>query len=198
MAAAAASAAAARVLCEAADAGNLAELRRALDGGADPNALAPAKTADGEECETTALVNATGNGQLEVAALLLDRGASPDKPNSRGCTPLMSAAIKGHASLVGLLVECGADLTATSPEGWTAFHCACTNNNPGCVETLVRAGCDMTATDTFGLTGKQTAEKRGCTAVLEYLRDLVAKRLGGASWEALHNCWLALPFPLSH
>ena len=172
-------------LCEAAAAGNLGAMRRVLNGGADPNALVPAETADGEKIETTALVEAAGHGQLEAAALLLDRRASPDKPNSGGDTPLIAAACPGQAAVLGLLLERGADLHAASQGGLTAFHCACLYNQPSCVEVLVRAGCDMTAKTKFGHSGKQLAEQKGNTDVLERLRDLVAERLGEASREAV-------------
>ena len=169
-------------LLAAVDAGNLGAIRRALDDGADPNDLVAGQDDDGTEHESTALVAAACNGQLEAAALLLDRGASPDKPDSNGSAPLMMAAMNGQAAVMGLLLERGADLTATDLElGWTAFHFACFYNRPGCVEVLVRAGCDMTAKTNDGETGKQLAEENGHTEVLERLRDLVAERLGEAS-----------------
>ena len=183
-------------MCAAADAGNLGAIRRALDDGADPNDLVPAlQDDDGTEYETTALVQAVLSGQLEAAALLLDRGASPDKPNSSGTTPLMTATGRGQAAMVGLLVEHGADVTATTPEGWTAFHCACLCNRPGCVDALVRAGCDMTAKTKVGQTGKTVAEEKGHTEVLEHLRDLVAKQLGEAS-RGSSTANLLVPCPL--
>ena len=198
VAAAAAFAAAASVMCDAATAGNLDELRRALDSGADLNALVPRETADGEECETTALIQAAGAGQLEAAVLLLDRAASPDKPDSFGTTPLMMAAELGHVAVTGLLAERGADLHALyNREGGTAFHCACASNQPGCVEVLVRAGCNTAAETKDGLTGKQYAEKRGNTEVLDCLRDLVAERLGEAIAGRRHNGNLLSPSPLS-
>ena len=85
-------------LGEAAAAGDLGAMRRVLDGGADPNVLVPAMAAEGEKYETTALVAAAGHGQLEAAALLLDRGASPDKPNSIGHTTLMMSVGRCHAA----------------------------------------------------------------------------------------------------
>ena len=176
VAAAAASAAAARVLCVAADAGILAELRRALDGGADPNALATAKKASGEEFETTALVAAAGKGHLKAVILLLERGASPDKPNSGGITSLMAAAATGQAVVLGLLAERGADLHATDPGGSTAFHYACFHNQPGCMEALVRAGCNTTAKTKGGQTGTQLAERQGHTDVLECLARMAKKQ----------------------
>ena len=166
-----------RALWDAAETGNLGAIRRVLDGGADPNALVPAQTPGGEEYESTALVVAAGQGQLEAAALLLDRGASPSKADSKGFTPLMAAVGIGHAAVLGLLVERGADLIATTL-GWTAFHYACCRNHPGCVEALVRADCDTATKTNDGRTGKDLAEEKGHTAVLERLRDLVAERLG--------------------
>ena len=170
-----------RALCDAASAGNLGAIRRVLDGGGDPNALLPAQTPDRKVYETTALVLAAGKGHFEVAALLLDRGASPEKPNSIGWTPLLAAACHGQAAVVGLLAERGADLTATSSAGLTAFHFACFFNRPSCVEALVRADCDTAAKTNDGQTGKDLAEERGHTAVLESLRNLMAARLGEAT-----------------
>ena len=192
---------AARAMFDAAVAGDLGGVQRALDGGVDPNALVHIEKAGGKyaggKYEGTALVRAAFNGQLEVAALLLDRGASPDKPDSFGFTPLMKAANHGHAAVVGLLLERGADLTATNPRGATAFHFACAANQPGCVEALVRTDCDMAAKTKDGRTGKMMAEAEGNTEVLERLRDLVVERLGEASREAACYGNLLVPFPLS-
>ena len=54
----------------------------------------------------------------------------------------------------------------------TAFNCACYCDKPGCIEVLVRAGCDTTAKNKNELIGKQMAEQRGYTAVLERVQDL--------------------------
>ena len=182
---------ASRALCHAAAAGNLSAIQRTLDGGVDPNDLVLLQASDGEDYgkETTALVRAAGCGQLEATALLLDRAASPDKPDSKCITPVMAAAARGHAAVVGLLAERGADLTAADPNGFTAFHWACYFNKPGCVEALAQASCDMTAKDKGGRTGKMIAEKKGHTGVLECLRNVVAERLGESSWEAALIFW---------
>ena len=138
--------------------------------------MVPAQAPNGEEYETTALVNAATNGQLEAMALLLDRGASLNKPNSNGNNPLMMAADSGHTAMVRLLAERGADLNAPSPQsGVTAFHLACFRNWPGCVEALVRASCDTAAKDKDGLTGKDLAEEMGSTDVLECLARMAKK-----------------------
>ena len=133
--------------------------------------------------EGSALVRAAENGQLEAvyngeveaAALLLDRAASPDKPCSLGCTPLIAAAMIGHVAMVGLLLERDADPNATNPDGNMAFHFACATNRPGCVEALARAGCDTAAKTKFGQTGKQVAEENGHTDVLDCLARMAKK-----------------------
>ena len=174
---AAASAAVAKALFDAAQTCDFGQLRCALDGGADPNAVLAVQNADGDDFTTTPLVQFAGCGHLKAAALLLDRGASTDKPTSTGCTPLMTAANKGQVAMMGLLAERGANLEAMEEEDWTAFHFACHFNQPGCVEALVRAGCKTAAKEENGLTGKDMAELQGHTAVLERLRNLVKERL---------------------
>ena len=63
-------------LVHAAMAGDLAELSRRLDEGADPNASAPVTDPiDDFQRGTTALIAAAEEGQLEAVGLLLDCGA---------------------------------------------------------------------------------------------------------------------------
>jgi len=56
----------------------------------------------------TALYFACENGHLEVARLLLDRGANKEKASIRGCTPLFYACRKDHLPVVRLLLDRGA------------------------------------------------------------------------------------------
>ena len=55
--------------------GDVAEMARLLDGGAEPDALVAARTADGTVGQGTALVAAASRGQLDAVRLMLDRGA---------------------------------------------------------------------------------------------------------------------------
>jgi ankyrin repeat protein len=164
-----------QALYQAGRAGDLAEMARLLDGGAEPDAFVAALTANGDTYQSTALGASAADGQLDAVRLLLDRGADPSLAESLGFTPLTHAAVSGHPGVVRELVACGADLDAAHREyGATAFYLACGYNQPECVAVLVELGCDTAITSVNGLTGKQVAEQHGHAAVLDVLRDAVA------------------------
>lgn len=80
---------------------DLAGVRAALDGGVAVDA--PFRY------ERTALSFAADRGQLEIARLLLDRGADPNKKDTfYGATAMTWASDKGHVAMVRLLLERGA------------------------------------------------------------------------------------------
>jgi ankyrin repeat protein len=103
-------------------AGNIAQVTSLLDAGANPNAFETRLTpvcADGKghdkiKVKTTALMQAVLCGELEIAQLLLDRGADADLRTERlrslHCTlsPLMAAASRGKTAMVRLLIAHGA------------------------------------------------------------------------------------------
>jgi ankyrin repeat protein len=158
--------------------GDLVEMTRLLDGGAEPDALVAARDVGGAIFQRTALAAAADRGQLDAVRLLLDRGADQSLASSDGFTALMSAAGNGHAGVVRELAARGADLDAVDPaSGATAFYCACDGNQPECVAALVELGCDTAIKAQNGRTGKQVAEEDGRAAVLDVLRTAVAARL---------------------
>ena len=87
---------AAEALCRAGPVGDLVEMARLLDGGAEPDALVSGPDSNGEIFQRTALVVAAECGQLDAVRLLLDRGADPHMANGDGVTPLMVAAGTGY------------------------------------------------------------------------------------------------------
>lgn len=89
-------------LIRAAEAGDLAAIRRVLDDPAGGGADAPG--AGG----LTALMRAAARGNTDAVALLLARGAAVDARDSFGNTALMYACARGHAGVVEALVEAGA------------------------------------------------------------------------------------------
>jgi ankyrin repeat protein len=169
-AAAGANAATARALWDASQVGDLAEMARLLDGGAEPGALVTGRDAGGITGQSTALHEAAAAGQLGAVRLLLGRGADPSVAGSAGYTPLMQAVVEGHAAVVRELAAHGMDLDAADPKSSaTAFHIACLHNKPECVTVLVELGCDTAITAIDGRTGKQLAEAMGHGAVLNVL-----------------------------
>jgi hypothetical protein len=110
--------------------GDVVEMARLLDAGAEPDALVAARATEsighGAVVQRTALAAAATGGQLDAVRLLLDRGADPSLADSLGLTPLMCAAMNGHAAVVRELAARGADLEAVDPAtSVTAFFFAC-------------------------------------------------------------------------
>ena len=80
---------------------------------------------------------------------------------------------------MNLLLEAKADIDAVHPGfGSTAFHYGCGCDRPDCAEALVRAGCDTTVRNNVGNTGRELAEETGCAAVLAWLSEVAAERMG--------------------
>jgi len=100
----------------------------------------------------TALVGAAERGHLDIARVLLEHGADPDKiprpdPSTGvvAMTPLMAAAVQGHADVVDLLISYGADAsiqvgeTALYEQGATALFLATVKGHGDVVSILTRA-----------------------------------------------------------
>lgn len=55
---------------------------------------------------------AAANGQEHIVRLLLEHGATVDKTNTAGWTPLLHAVCHGHSSIAALLLQNGANINA--------------------------------------------------------------------------------------
>lgn len=100
-------------LCYAATSGDVAMVRRLLELGADPDALAL--------LDHTALMSAVIGGHLELVDALLAAGADPEVPDPAGLTALAWAARvdPGHAAILERLLAAGADPRSRSRSGNT-------------------------------------------------------------------------------
>ncbi len=75
----------------------------------------------GMSLDSSELVEAAGNGQVETVRLLLDQGAKVDGPNEWGVVPLLAAA-DGHHDVIVLLLARGADSTVSDDHGNCLLH----------------------------------------------------------------------------
>jgi ankyrin repeat protein len=99
-------------LIAAAGQGNLEEVKRLLDQGADPNA------AYGPHW--TALIFAAFNGHNKIVEALINAGAKIDHVGTHGRTALMFAAQEGHKDAFRTLLLAGADTTLKDTNNRTA------------------------------------------------------------------------------
>ena len=88
---------------------------------------------------------AAQNGHLDVARLLLGRGAHPNAAITDGATPLYIAAQNGHLEVARLLLDRGANTNAATTDGATPLHIAAQSGHLDIVKQLVIQGTDRTA-----------------------------------------------------
>jgi ankyrin repeat protein len=89
-----------------------------LDAGADVNRQSR------ESMKITPLHSASAARRLDLARLLLARGADPNARAEAGFTPLHSAAGSGQIDLAALLLSAGADISRTDDRGRTPLALA--------------------------------------------------------------------------
>jgi len=90
------------------------------------------------------LTLAACGGHVELAELLLERGANIEEVNDEGYTPLMEAAREGHLCVVRALLKHGAIINAQTEETHeTALTLAACGGFLDVVDTLVKSGADI-------------------------------------------------------
>ena len=81
-----------------------------------------------------------GVSSVELARLLIDKGADVNTRSVKGVTPLMVAAAHDNPPLIGVLVQAGADVEAKSANGKTALEIATFNRNAAAQQQLELLG----------------------------------------------------------
>lgn len=155
-------------VADAAQAGDVEQLRSLLKQGADVNA----PQADG----LTALHWAALNDDLATLEVLLYAGATI-RPLTRvgGYTPLHLAARSGHPAVVEALLEAGANPNQWTDTGVTALHFAAQADDAASVRALVEHGADINVRDKFrGRTPLVFAAGRDATHSVQTLLELGA------------------------
>ena len=102
------------------------------------------------------LMFAALEGQLELARLLISRGADVNKP---GWAPLHYAATRGHLAIMNLLLEHHAYIDASSPNGTTPLMMAAFYGTPSAVKLLLEAGADPLLKNEQSLTAIDFAQR---------------------------------------
>jgi serine/threonine-protein phosphatase 6 regulatory ankyrin repeat subunit B len=142
---------------------DLAEVKAALDRGANVNA----KTTTG----WTALIYAARMGNREMVKLLIEKGADVNAKRDDGINALMEAAAYGRLEVARLLIDAGADVNAKSPGGMTPLMRASGNRDRlELMKLLVRSGADINARTEAGKTALSFAEKWRLTDQVQYLK----------------------------
>jgi beta-lactamase regulating signal transducer with metallopeptidase domain len=126
-----------RALFEAAASGDIQEMDRFLNAGADVNAVL--------RNDGSPLIAAARSGQLAAVGFLLDRGADANMPVHRDGNPLIAAARAGRLEVVALLLDRGANIDQMVPDDENALIQASGNGHLRVVQFLVTRGADVNA-----------------------------------------------------
>jgi len=181
---------------EAAEAGDVEEVKKLLDDGANVNA----PDLDGTPLQWALLEN-----QMEVAILLLERGADPNvkgwdgtllesaafkgnteltqlllkhgaNPNAGDLsTPLIRAVQSGNAELVVLLIANGADPSQPKGDGTSPLHEAAQGGKLEIAKILVEQGSEINALNGLGRPPIHLAALKNHDDLVEFLRQKGAK-----------------------
>jgi len=118
-----------------------------------------------EVCNTgaTAMIFASEFGHVEVAHLLLDRGANVNASSTNyGWTSLMWASQNGRVEIARLLLDRGANMIAASTNGWTSLMVASKLGHLEIARLLLDRGANVNAALTDdGMTSLIWASDKG-------------------------------------
>jgi beta-lactamase regulating signal transducer with metallopeptidase domain len=126
-----------QALYDAAGAGDVSEMARLLEAGANVNCAI--------EGDGSPLIAAAREGWTEAVRFLLDRGADPNMAVSGDGNPLIMAARDGHLEVVALLLDRGARIDEVVPEDENALIQASAQGRLDIVKLLVARGADVNA-----------------------------------------------------
>ncbi|CAF1526533.1 unnamed protein product [Rotaria sp. Silwood1] len=96
-------------------------------------------------------------GNLEVAQLLISRGADVNYAASQNITPLHVASKWGKENIVRLLLEKGAQIDVKTKDGLTPLHCAARSGHEQVVDLLLENGAPFGAKTKNGLSALHMA-----------------------------------------
>jgi hypothetical protein len=166
-----------RALYEAAEQGDLQEVTKILNAGANVNAII--------EGDGTPLIGAARKGNVHVVSLLLTRGADPNLASPGDGNPLIMAAREGQEEVVWHLLDRGAKIDEIVPEDENPLIQASARGHLTIVKILVSRGANVNARAFAESAGERPngewrtplsmARKGGHAKVEAYLRSVGAR-----------------------
>uniref|UniRef100_A0A8C5ERL4 Ankyrin-1 n=1 Tax=Gouania willdenowi TaxID=441366 RepID=A0A8C5ERL4_GOUWI len=109
----------------------------------------------------TPLHVASKYGKVDVAELLLERGANPNAAGKNGLTPLHVAVHHNNLDVVNLLVSKGGSPHSAARNGYTALHIASKQNQVEVANSLLQSGASANAESLQGVTPLHLASQEG-------------------------------------
>ena len=119
----------------------------------------------------TALHAALEMGHMNVAMLLVERGADVESRDSKSRTPLHIASHHGYAEVVSLLIDSGADLNAEGDSRKTPLYLASEEGRQDTARLLLEHNADADHSDVRGRTPLHIASERGHVKIVKLLLE---------------------------
>lgn len=142
--------------------GDAADVRRHLD-------YNPASVNGSERSRLRPLHQAILRRRLDLARVLLERGADPRLADSSARSPLQMAVERGDVALVDLLLNAGAEVNVRDKAGWTPLHHAGAKNQLAIARRLLESGADARLLSELGGTALHEAAVGGGPELLQLL-----------------------------
>ena len=120
----------------------------------------------------TALMHACKDGYLNIAELLLSKGAVVDRRDIKErYTALMMASRHNHFEIAKLLIfeVGGAEVDLGDEHGWTALHYTSIEGNLEISELLTSSGADVNIRSKYGFTALHRASYYGRLEIVQLL-----------------------------
>ena len=115
------------------------------------------------------------DNRVEIAELLIRKGANINITDNKDCTPLHYAAIYNYLYITDLLLYYGADTDIKCRDGSTPLTAAIWAGNAEVADLLVQAGANVNISDNKGFTPLHIAAQNGDTLLSRLLLDYGAK-----------------------
>jgi ankyrin repeat protein len=132
----------------------------------------------------TPLLVAVRTGHGDAAVLLIDAGANPRATTTTGVTPLHFAAGAGQTQAVAALIAAGADIEAReSAMGQTPLIFAANEGRTPAIQMLIEAGADVNAVTTY-VPVERLQDQEGIESQLRRARQQAERELRDAEAEA--------------
>jgi len=108
-------------------------------------------------------------GSAEIAALLIDAGASVAARTVVGYSPLHYAAFAGHEDVFELLLEAGANIHAADDSRTTILHAAATGGSLRLVNRALEAGIEPGVLNLYDEAPNHRAAQRNRLPIIQHL-----------------------------
>lgn len=142
--------------------GDAAIVQRLIRAGADVDHV--------DDNGLTALMLAAHLGHVDIAAILLDAGATPNPDPAHGkLSALLLAAESGRDAVIKLLVERGAQIDHVHDDGATALTAASAAGNESTVALLIALGANLYIQDKYGKTAMVYATQKNHYKIIKLL-----------------------------